>query len=514
MLRLTILDNVSSLRWKHSNDAELKSLNVEPFITLDSALVIVPPAPAELFVVHRQKLAADRFLTWIGLYRAVPVSVSNRRGDYCGAGMWLLNAKISGADAAAYLRELISGVFKSMPRGARPAWDINRAPLDAIAQSIEEPPQRQSSGRGEVGRDTVCIDAAGGDLRVLEDALDEAQEESGGALERFCRILVAPDSATLEAVQARGRIAVKTLSALSCAVAPARAGPPNDDRDRLVRGAAATRPDFATPTQPTNSGAAREVAKLSLDVRQLQVRMDELSRAVQSVGSGGTRKGGMSWIAPALLIAGVALGVVLAVFLGDQVTDVFGTKTDAADQQAKLQKQIDELRADVRKTADAVIQLRVDRSAPLPQAAKVSPPEVVDPAVAAAPSKPSAPTPATVPSPPLRPQTPTISSEGLHKLQGIALASGEGAAPGVIIVDVDGVAKDHVLIPGAQLCLATLKPIRGARCTAKDLLAMKPEGFVLVFYGHENGPRSAAADLAADLAGTPNVFLYRATSGE
>ena len=61
VLRLTLLDNVSGLRWKHSNDAELQILNVEPFMILDNMQVVLPPAPAELFVFIIRKSRPTRF---------------------------------------------------------------------------------------------------------------------------------------------------------------------------------------------------------------------------------------------------------------------------------------------------------------------------------------------------------------------------------------------------------------------------------------------------------------------
>ena len=78
---------------------ELRVLNVEPFMILDNIQVVLPPAPAELSVVHCQKIEADKILVWMGQYRAVPSSANNRKADYCGAGFWLLNSAIRGSDA-------------------------------------------------------------------------------------------------------------------------------------------------------------------------------------------------------------------------------------------------------------------------------------------------------------------------------------------------------------------------------------------------------------------------------
>ena len=54
MLRLTLLDNVSGLRWKHSNDVELRNINVEPIIMLDNGQVILSSAAVELLFGSKQ----------------------------------------------------------------------------------------------------------------------------------------------------------------------------------------------------------------------------------------------------------------------------------------------------------------------------------------------------------------------------------------------------------------------------------------------------------------------------
>ena len=106
-----------------------QSIKVEPFIILDNSQVAMPSAPAELFVVHRQKTQADKIRTWIGLYRAVPNRATNRKGDYCGVGLWLLKQDDRRVRRHPNFRDLMKGTSRSIQVGGEAILGRHESPV-------------------------------------------------------------------------------------------------------------------------------------------------------------------------------------------------------------------------------------------------------------------------------------------------------------------------------------------------------------------------------------------------
>jgi rhodanese-related sulfurtransferase len=506
VLRLTLLDNVSGLRWKHSNDAELRNVNVEPFIILDSGQVILPPAPAELFVVHRQKIAADKILTWLGLYRAVPNAVNNRKGDYCGVGFWLLNNTVAGSDATQILRGLMTDVFRSMQASGRQPWDVARAPTESMARSVEDPRLGDINARRDLGRDVICIDASSGGAHAIDDAIDEIQEDGDGFFDRFGRVLLSQDKAVLNAVESRGRIPVKKLSQIAqAAPAPVRDLRPGDD------GAARSR----SPSRATGLAAPRaltegssDAAGLSYEVRRLDARIDQFSKTLAEVQAraGQGARGAWSPLAVASILVSLAAVAAVGVlaFSG-------GAPAPPVDRTPALQARLDNVESQLKKLQETLAAPRSERPvAPTPPTPPPKPP-LGDAADANAP--PSAPPVGA--SMTASSQPPATNSRAVQPINTQDLATrfvmrdayGDVAAP-FILIDVDAGAHDRV-IKGAQPCLYFAKAGKGQRCTVKDLKQFLSDDAPVIFYGHDMGPHAVAADLAVEMAAVPNVLWYR-----
>ncbi len=484
VLRLTLLDNVSGLRWKHSNDAELRILNVEPFMILDNMQVVLPPAPAELFVVHRQRIEADKILTWMGQYRAVPNSANNRKADYCGAGFWLLNSTIRGSDATRILRELTAALTQAIQSAAsaRQPWDVTRAPVDSIARNIREPPLGSFDAYRDLGRESICIDASGG--HDVDGVLDALQENRDGRFDRFNRVIISRDTTVLNAIENRARIPVKRLSD----VLPQPPSP------------APSKPGGQTVRAPSPDGSS-EMARLSRELRQANVRADGLAKALGELEANLSRSPKWSWSAAA---AGAAASGAL-ILLGIEALRFFfgGPPYDAA---PKLQAQISRLRSDVDKVQ---VQLKRQREV-------LGPNQDETPNATVAQNPPSGDSPDpnspnarldSAPLPTVAPRlVPTVSTQDLKTIVGERILTRGGAYAPYVLVDVDSPGRERA-IPGAVLCLP--KAAKSVRCTEKDLRQFYRQGENLIFYGHDNAPRSPAADLASDLAGAPNVYWYR-----
>jgi hypothetical protein len=495
VLRLTLLDNVSGLRWKHSNDVELRNINVEPIIMLDNGQVILSSVAVELFVVHRLKVASDKILSWVGLYRAVPNSINNRKGDYCGVGFWLLNANVAGSEAIRILRDLMTSLLKAMQASPRQSWDVMRAPLDSLARRLEDPPLRDFDGRTELGRETICIDVSRGDELTLEEALDEIQEGANERFGRFNRVLLTQDAEVVAAVEGRGRISVMNLADI---LRPPQARAPSRvPEDRPTRSPAPTRTGGATAPRPPVGDAANETARLSYELRQANARIDELTKGLRDTQARLAKPPKRSLTLPVL--AGIALGL-LAGFAAQRLSAVFGLPSPQAlfgGQQSPPGKQ-----------ADAPTTGRSERSAAASPQPRPTPSDAVDaganpssPANAGATDAPT-PTPTAAPAPPAAAPAPSRQGTTIIDASQFRKLIQGGGLP-YVLVDVDGSGKDRDL-PGAVPCLS--KPPRSQRCTVKDLNQVSRDG-VLVFYGH--GAHSVAPDLAAELAGEPNVYWYK-----
>jgi hypothetical protein len=500
VLRLTLLDNISGLRWKHSNDAELRSINVEPFLILDNSQVALPPPPAELFVIHRQKLDADKILTWIGLYRAVPSTASNRNGDYCGVGFWLLNNTVTGSDATRILRQLMTGAFRSIQTAARQSWDVARVPLDGIARNLEDPALGDLDGLKELGREAICIDASGGDALEIDETLDEIQADR---FDRFARVLVSRDSAVVDAIESRGRIPIKKLAEIT-RPAPVREAT-RIPEDRSARSRPLPRVAEQTATKTQVSDGSNELVRLSYEVKQANARIGELSGALSDLEARGRAGHGRSW--PWMIVAALAVGVAAVTLVAGGAPDFSGLLAQPDDRTAPLQAQIADLRSQVGKLQEALAAYKSEKQTPTPapartppgEGADLSPPPTAPPATGGSPANP--------PLPPVAPRpVPTISAQDLAAK--IAERSTRSGSP-FVLVDVDGTGRER--LPGAQLCLPIARAAKDPRCTEKDLIPLwsGPDASTLIFYGHDSGLHSPAADLASELAGIPNVVWYR-----
>jgi hypothetical protein len=489
VLYLTLLDNISGLRWKHSNDGELRNIKIEPFIILDNSQVILPPAPAELFVLHRQKTQVDEIWTWIGLYRAIPNRANNRKGDYCGVGLWLQNEKIGGFAATRILRDLMKVFFKSIESAARQSWDVTRAPVEGWARNVN-PELGALDGRKEFGHESICIDASGGGESEIDEALDEIQEDGDGRFDRFCRILVSRDSAVVEAVRSRGRIPVKKLNSHPSPSQPQF--PPS------------SQPQPPQPPPADGRLASSDLARLSSETSQANARIDDLSRALRELEGRGAPAPKRSW--PGFLIGAlVAIGVA-ALVVAVEAPDFLDLPLRPADGTAPLQSQIADLKSQVNKLQEALAAYKNERQNSPPAPIRTPTSEIAEPN----PSSGAPPSGGSAANPPLPPIAPrpvgTMSAQELAKI--VNDRSGRsGVPPPFVLVDVDGTGREK--LPGAQLCMQIVKAARDPRCTERDLKPLWPDDSTLIFYGHDSGPHSAAADLASELAGVPNAIWYR-----
>jgi hypothetical protein len=500
VLRLTLLDNVSGLRWKHSNDVELRSVNIEPFIMLDNSQVILPSGPAELFVVHRQKIAADKILTWIGLYRGVPNSANNRKGDYCGVGFWLLNASVAGSEATRILRELMAFVFKAMQASSRQSWDITRAPLENIARKVDDPPLRELDGRRDFGRETICVDASEGDASAIDDALDEIQEDEEDRFDRFSRVLLSQDTAVLGAMEARGRISVRKRNDIF-PPAPVR----GHSEEGPTRSPALPRSGGQPASRAPSSESLNSATRLSRETLQVNARIDELAKGLADVQAQVARLPRRSYALPLLL--GV-MAIVLAVIVAERLPVLLGAASSPLEGIVVLQAEIKDLQSELKTQREELAAYKRERATVASPPAHAASTETAD-----APAPPATNAPAVVPPvqegaplPPSRTVPQVIGTSQLAKLID-GRDSGQTGVPDFVIVDVDATSKDKV-IPGAQPCLPA-KQTKGQRCTVKDLKPFLTAGADLIFYGHDNSPHSVAAELAGELAGLPNVIWYK-----
>jgi hypothetical protein len=286
----TLLDNVSGLKWKHSGDFGLRGISVEPFIMLDNAQVVLPPSPAELFVVHRAKIEADKLLTWIGLYRAAPLSSKNRKGDYCGVGVWLLNNGMSGYDLMRILHDLMGGMTKAMQNSSGQLWDVTRLQTEGLSETFR-PPASNIESKRDLGGDTICLDASGRNTSTVEEVLEEIQDDPVGRFDGFTRILLSSDADVLRAVEARRRIPVKRVPEFLLSVNKnpvPRRNPGVAEVVSLSNGSTKLRTTTSTTApaasfRPQTSGDVNEVTRQIFETKRANARIDELFKDLDTV---------------------------------------------------------------------------------------------------------------------------------------------------------------------------------------------------------------------------------------
>ena len=275
----TVFDNTAGLRWKHSNEIEVSRVDVEQFIILDNGQVSLP-AIGELFVVHRVKRNPDGVLTWIGLYRAAPLSSTNRTGDYCGVGLWLRDKTITGSDVTGVLSNLMNAAVKAMRASSRQAWDITKVTLDRLIDNIPELNVTDIDPKLEFGRDTVCIDASDGIASSLDDVLNQVLKDRSGRFDRFGRILLSKDPEVLKAVASKHRIPVGTMSEIRNTPVAAGAVRMRNEPTVRPRPLEAQSPTSsrapANESRPYSDGNMAEVSRQVFETKRASARMEDL----------------------------------------------------------------------------------------------------------------------------------------------------------------------------------------------------------------------------------------------
>ena len=284
MLRLTVLDVVGGLRSNHFfPEGELRDLDPESFMVLDSSLLLLPPGAADLFLIQRQSTSRG-FVSWLGLYRSLPPSLSHRPGDYCGAGLWLVDEILDGEAAIGLLRSVLNQIYRLMRGATRQQWDLKRlqpadliGDVDTLARRLRAHP----SG-AEIGRESICLDLSGsGDKLALQRCVGEVLGGEDDRYDRFGRVLLADDEAVAAAVRKSGRIPIARPSE----VERVRLRSPDARQPGGQRGAepkprsplASARRDSSPPAAQAATPGAADLWALQRDLRALETKVAQLS---------------------------------------------------------------------------------------------------------------------------------------------------------------------------------------------------------------------------------------------
>ena len=361
---------------------------------------------------------------------------------------------------------------------------MTRAPVDSIARNIREPPLGSFDAYRDLGRKSICIDASGG--HDVDGVLDALQENRDGRFDRFNRVIISRDTTVLNAIENRARIPVKRLSD----VLPQPPSP------------APSKPGGQTVRAPSPDGSS-EMARLSRELRQANVRADGLAKALGELEANLSRSPKWSWSAAA---AGAAASGALILLGIEALRFFFGRAALRA--APKLQAQISRLRSDVDKVQ---VQLKRQREV-------LGPNQDETPNATVAQSPPSGDSPDpnspnarldSAPLPTVAPieLVPTVSTQDLKTIVGERILT-RGGRLRALRPRRRRQPRTGASHPRAVLCLP--KAAKSVRCTEKDLRQFyRPGEETPILYGHDNAPRSPAADLASDLAGAPNVYWYR-----
>lgn len=198
--------------------SELDSAKYEIFYKLDPDFVTLQQGKrSELFQIVRIQTKIG-LLTWIGLYTALPASLNaarDRKGNYCGAGLWLCDSVIPGKTAASLLRRLLSAFCEIMENANASNWNIYKISLSQLSltyqelSTIEERPDKFSR---RLGDDSICIDLTEEIHKKngIENFLDEYHTNSN--LDFFRKFLFSSDESVISSVEKNKRVNIRRFA--------------------------------------------------------------------------------------------------------------------------------------------------------------------------------------------------------------------------------------------------------------------------------------------------------------
>jgi len=243
MIGLTLFGKIPGFSQKHvllgsTPQLDLYDRDLDQLVLLDNDAVVLPSSTSGLIKVARLKIRHG-ILTWIGLYIDFADVTIKRSGDYCGGGIWLLDAIATGDHVLALLGATVAPLRADLVPYARstlghlenyPAGHLEN--LGQYFNRVVTAERTLSQGMGLSANDPTAgcfLDAAAsGESTNLGDWLDIFQASRG--LGGFGSGWVSLDPRVKEAVVRKGRLQVLTAEQLMVGALPDdhRSLPPSD----------------------------------------------------------------------------------------------------------------------------------------------------------------------------------------------------------------------------------------------------------------------------------------------